>query len=115
MLRNIPNKVNQVSHLAAVQLYVCSPPQAMLKMILDKTSRGRYDFMYLRIGKSLYPASTCPKLIRPTDFANNCKYVVVFFLFEVIPDIYSVGYAFINFNEVSPPDFTCSVDYANIP
>lgn len=26
--------------------------QAMLKMILDETSRGCYDFMYLRIGKS---------------------------------------------------------------
>ncbi|KAI4165814.1 MAG: hypothetical protein LQ342_000757 [Letrouitia transgressa] len=30
--------------------------QAMLKEIVDETSRGKYDFMYLRI-----------------DFANNCK------------------------------------------
>jgi hypothetical protein len=40
MLRNIPNKVDQ----------------AMLKEIVDESSFGRYDFMYLRI-----------------DFSNNCK------------------------------------------
>lgn len=38
MLRNIPNKIDQ----------------AMLKEILDETSHGAYDFMYLRIGKSIY-------------------------------------------------------------
>jgi len=52
MLRNIPNKVNQ----------------AMLKDIVDESSWGKYDFMYLRI-----------------DFANDCN----------------VGYAFINFVDVS--------------
>lgn len=41
MLRNIPNKVDQ----------------AMLKRIVDESSWGKYDFMYLRI-----------------DFANDCKY-----------------------------------------
>ncbi|KAI0883439.1 RNA recognition motif 2-domain-containing protein [Annulohypoxylon maeteangense] len=40
MLRNIPNKVHQ----------------AMLKDIVDQSSRGKYDFMYLRI-----------------DFANDCN------------------------------------------
>jgi hypothetical protein len=40
MLRNIPNKVDQV----------------MLKRIVDESSWGKYDFMYLRI-----------------DFANDCK------------------------------------------
>ncbi|KAL8829706.1 MAG: hypothetical protein Q9191_001859 [Dirinaria sp. TL-2023a] len=40
MLRNIPNKIDQT----------------MLKEIVDETSHGKYDFMYLRI-----------------DFANNCK------------------------------------------
>ena len=43
MLRNIPNKVNQQE----------------LKEILDMSSFGRYDFMYLRI-----------------DFSNDCKYVL---------------------------------------
>ncbi|KIX10374.1 uncharacterized protein Z518_01456 [Rhinocladiella mackenziei CBS 650.93] len=42
MLRNLPNRVNQ----------------QMLKAILDITSFGCYDFMYLRI---------------ETDFANNCN------------------------------------------
>lgn len=40
MLRNIPNKVDQ----------------AMLKSIIDESSWGKYDFMYLRI-----------------DFANDCN------------------------------------------
>lgn len=40
MLRNIPNRVDQES----------------LKKLLDETSKGEYDFMYLRI-----------------DFANNCN------------------------------------------
>ncbi|KAK3295494.1 uncharacterized protein B0H64DRAFT_424212 [Chaetomium fimeti] len=44
MLRNIPNKVDQ----------------AMLKRIVDESSWGKYDFMYLRI-----------------DFANDCNHVDV--------------------------------------
>lgn len=67
MLRNIPNRVDQ----------------AMLKNLLDITSFGRYDFMYLRIGQSLVflilPVTQADDT--PIDFANNCN----------------VGYAFINF------------------
>ncbi|EAA57834.1 hypothetical protein AN6494.2 [Aspergillus nidulans FGSC A4] len=39
MLRNIPNKIDQT----------------MLKAIVDETSHGKYDFMYLRIGQCALP------------------------------------------------------------
>jgi RNA recognition motif 2 len=70
MLRNIPNKVDQ----------------AMLKRIVDESSWGKYDFMYLRI-----------------DFANDCKYVNNLALTLNVINVmgYSVGYAFINFVDVS--------------
>ncbi|KAK2761399.1 hypothetical protein FQN54_001921 [Arachnomyces sp. PD_36] len=54
MLRNIPNKIDQ----------------AMLKDIVDETSHGKYDFMYLRI-----------------DFANNCNVGYAFINFEDPIDI----------------------------
>ncbi len=58
MLRNIPNKIDQVSELvyqvASVMLTV---HKAMLKEIVDETSLGKYDFMYLRIGKWFCKAS----------------------------------------------------------
>jgi len=80
----------------------------MLKDILDETSRGCYDFMYLRIGKSLPLTNTSYKLTRLPDFANNCKYVVAFSSkVGDISHIYSVGYAFINFVDVSLFTFMC--------
>lgn len=54
MLRNIPNKIDQV-RLRSVLLCQGIPAdirnQPMLKQIVDETSVGKYDFMYLRIGK----------------------------------------------------------------
>ena len=76
MLRNIPNKVDQET----------------LKSIVDETSRGCYDFMYLRI-----------------DFANSCKYVGIVFSLSTT-DLDSVGYAFINFDDVSFPYFSVVIN-----
>jgi len=62
MLRNIPNRIDQ----------------AMLKSIIDQTSHGKYDFMYLRIGEqtSLYHCVDV-RANRHLDFTNNCKYVAI--------------------------------------
>lgn len=50
----------------------------MLKDIVDETSRAKYDFMYLRIGKSLFggPKISMADSLLTIDFANNCKYVL---------------------------------------
>jgi len=72
----------------------------MLKDILDETSRGCYDFMYLRIGKSPPFTYTSHMLTCRLDFANNCKYVVLSFQVGDISHTRSVGYAFINFVDV---------------
>jgi len=58
MLRNIPNKVTQ----------------AQLKEIVDRTSFGRYDFMYLRI-----------------DFSNGCNVGYAFINFADPLDIIIQG------------------------
>lgn len=59
--------------------------QAELKQILDQSSFGKFDFAYLRI-----------------DFSNDCKYVQTRQdLDEIANRDLSVGYAFINFADVS--------------
>lgn len=50
MLRNIPNKIDQVSRLRSSLFLRFTWCKAMLKDIIDETSLGKYDFMYLRIG-----------------------------------------------------------------
>ncbi|RDK36739.1 hypothetical protein M752DRAFT_310948 [Aspergillus phoenicis ATCC 13157] len=72
MLRNIPNKIDQ----------------AMLKAIVDETSHGKYDFMYLRI--VWLPTYESP----PMSVSDNVSA--------------SVGYAFINFED--PIDI---IDFVN--
>ena len=75
----------------------------MLKEIVDETSHGRYDFMYLRIGNMhLLTASMKSRANPSLDFANNCKWVVRAAPVTSFVDKYSVGYAFINFEDVSP-------------
>lgn len=84
MLRNIPNKVDQ----------------ATLKALLDQTSFGAYDFMYLRIG-TLSPLNrSAVHSNTVTDFANNCKCVADLDCRYSRTDLDSVGYAFINFVDV---------------
>ncbi|KAI9790360.1 MAG: hypothetical protein M1816_005178 [Peltula sp. TS41687] len=82
MLRNIPNKIDQ----------------PMLKEIVDETSHGKYDFMYLRI-----------------DFANNCNVGYAFINFEDPYDIIDfvksrAGYRWNRFNS----DKVAEVSYATI-
>ena len=66
MLRNIPNKMDQVrvgyspNMLRLVDTY----RQATLKDIVDETNRGEYDFMYLRIGECFY-------MIQGKKFTNH--------------------------------------------
>lgn len=52
MLRNIPNKIDQVRTVMLKFAYLAYKDQAMLKEIVDESSFGKYDFMYLRIGES---------------------------------------------------------------
>ena len=92
----------------------------MLKDIVDETSWGRYDFMYLRIGEHggtliLFRVLTESLL----DFANNCKSVYTsddVKIQDTNPG--SVGYAFINFEDVSPSSrgqVATNVRSANVP
>lgn len=54
MIRNIPNKVTSVWFGCSFPLNLVTDFifQDQLKLILDETSFGKYDFVYLRMGKS---------------------------------------------------------------
>jgi hypothetical protein len=67
MLRNIPNKIDQVkSHEQLLLLFQDFDwTQAMLKEIIDDSSRGKYDFMYLRIGRLCNGRNDAPLLTLP--------------------------------------------------
>ncbi len=87
----------------------------MLKEIVDETSRGKYDFMYLRIGKSAAPNGFVPKLTVGTyrlreQLQVRHPFLPIISLFEA--NLASVGYAFINFEDVSH-EFPMSIDDAN--
>jgi len=86
MLRNIPNKIDQ----------------AMLKSILDETSHGQYDFMYLRI-----------------DFANNCNVGYAFINFtdalSIIPfAIARSGQRWNRFNSDKVAEISYASEYLSI-
>lgn len=87
MLRNIPNKVSQ----------------PLLKAIVDETSLGKYDFMYLRIGKA---ASLQTEVSPLTSFLRLREQLQVrapptTSVRSELTVLSSVGYAFINFEDVS--------------
>ncbi|KAK3997267.1 RNA recognition motif 2-domain-containing protein [Cladorrhinum sp. PSN332] len=82
MLRNIPNKVDQ----------------AMLKRIIDQSSQGKYDFLYLRI-----------------DFANNCNVGYAFINFVDPLDIIDFYNARANQKwNCFKSDKTAEISYATI-
>lgn len=73
----------------------------MLKSILDQTSFGQYDFMYLRIGKhmSFFRHALMLILTRLRQQLQVCLDNQSKPCF--VANQYSVGYAFVNFEDVS--------------
>ena len=73
----------------------------MLKSILDETSFGEYDFMYLRIGRSSSLSQFT--LLTPNRLGQQLQVRLAAFYPLMVPstDSTSVGYAFINFEDVS--------------
>ena len=61
----------------------------MLKAIVDETSHGKYDFMYLRIGEKLHSLFDCKMKLTLNfiDFANNCKWVNNFTHAQLLDDL----------------------------
>ena len=81
--------------------------KAMLKEIVDETSVGKYDFMYLRIGE--WPSSACTILLVTRRINRFCKQLQVCCVnpntqYSREANKSSVGYAFINFEDVSISD-----------
>ena len=72
----------------------------MLKEIVDETSRGRYDFMYLRIGKQVEELSNA-RLIKYQTLRTTASVSHHPDPLATASDPCSVGYAFINFEDVS--------------
>jgi hypothetical protein len=68
MLRNIPNKVDLVSHQFHDLRATMLTNQPLLKTIVDETSFGKYDFMYLRIGTSTQVCTS------GKNKANHCRF-----------------------------------------
>lgn len=77
MLRNIPNKIDQVWLITCPIKTLSIPPdrvKTMLKTIVDETSRGKYDFMYLRIGVCLLFQNA---LYKTNEILRFCKQLQV--------------------------------------
>lgn len=80
----------------------------MLKEVIDETSHGKYDFMYLRIGTSRVWFGLCHKSSSQLMITQN-KQIMRTVASQLHIDIslvwiahlfVSVGYAFINFENV---------------
>lgn len=80
MLRNIPNRIDQ----------------PMLKAIIDRSSAGKYDFMYLRI-----------------DFTNNCNVGYAFINFQLPEDIIDFTIAIVG-QKWQNSDKVAEVSYATM-
>lgn len=81
----------------------------MLKEIVDETSVGKYDFMYLRIGKYCpWPTAFVSTVAADADNLQILQIIASTLRRQFVSnmskaDNISVGYAFINFEDVSGP------------
>lgn len=81
MLRNVPFTMTWVTSAPPFFIFVVAndSKKAELKNVLDQTSHGRFDFLYLRMGKCansyfcLWTSQSVSNLL--IDFEANQKYV----------------------------------------
>jgi hypothetical protein len=117
MIRNIPNKITSVCILSlfswpfwpATNTEPVFSQQDELKNILDESSFGKYDFLYLRMGKSDINGVPIGWLLthdyQTSIMAASKSEIFMFFRLASFSNTYSplppsVGYAFVNFGDV---------------